>query len=576
MQVPLTSAQQQVLAHGGSAVLVGAAGSGKTTLLVEKVAALLESGVPASEIVLATFAHRAVLALRQKLAGRLGMQASKVEVVTLLELAQRQLGGAGQQFSFATNNHTRLVLRGVLAGGVFAGTLSEAAEVIHTLKSRVVKPVENSPHIALYRAYQQAMDTQRLADRNDVVHAHVQGLRNGTVPPVPYRYVLLDNAQDATDIQLDWLHLHAAQDKTVWLAANDDVTAYSSEGAAGAAGIRQMQSWPEMTTLWLAETFRMPPAVEAPLARLAASLAGRLEKPFVAAGKHQGEIAVRRFATASDEQSFLLAKAQELAGGPAQRVGLITRTDDDANLLAHLLRKRGFNPASYARLIWEEPPAQKVLALVYVLLNAASDAQLQLVLQGFGCTPETTAKLVAEGLVAADWLPRGAPLPLLPEYDAPTRRALTLAHRNLQAAWQVIQAKTLNPREVFKGVLEAMLPCQPADTHATVLLAADMLLSLSGKLSEVLPRVVEETMPDMEASLVVAPVREVRNLEFQTVLLPYAQEGHWPRGVSPGLAPQPDHERHVMYLALSRTRGDAIITCHATPTPLVAELQGYV
>lgn len=573
MQTPWDASQTAALSHQGSAVLLGATGSGKTSLLVEKVAALLAQGVSPDNIALTTFAHRAMQALKIKLAVRVGPQATKIRVNTMVELAQAQLEAVGQQPVFVTNNQVRLMLRGIMREAGFPGTLIEASETIHFLKSQRNKPDGKHPFDALYRAYTRQLDSQRLADRNDVLRSHLQGLKGGSVPPVPVGYLLVDNVQDATPLQLAWLKAHLDADITLLLAANDDLTAYASDGAAGAAGIREIQGWPSVHIARLTETYRIPAIITPPLERLMASIPDRLSKPATPHNSHQASITVQAFATASDEHAFLAAKARELAGGEPQSVGLITRTDEHANLLAHLLRKQGFNPASYARLIWEEPPAQKVLALLYLLLGSATDSQLHLVLQGFGCTADTTARLAAEGLSADDWLARGGPFPDVAAYDAATKHLLAKAHRSLWGAWQVLQAKTLGAREVFKGVLEAMLAHQPLEALPTMLLAADMLLSLSGKLSEVLPRVMQETMPDMTAPLVVAPVREVRNLEFKTVLIPHAQPGHWPRPVSTGLPEAPEHERHLFYLALSRTKGDILITHHGHPTPLVAELQ---
>ncbi|MCP5405703.1 MAG: ATP-dependent helicase [Pseudomonadaceae bacterium] len=576
MHPTLNPQQTAAVAYTGSQLLLGAAGSGKTAVLVEKAASLIAAGMPAHDIAVTTFAARTIQALRLKLAGRVGQQAPRLKVETLLELARAQLAAAGQQLDFASNNRMREIIREVMAEAGFAGTLGEAEELLHRYKSLAKKVEDDAPHITLYHAYKQRLEDLRLHDRNDILRRHVLGMQSGTVAPVPVSHLLVDNLQDATELQLAWLKHHLAAGKTLVMAGNDDLTAYTPNGAQGAQGLHAVAEWDGVTKTVFTDTYRIPATLDAPLEAVAAKLEHRIAKPHIPHNGYAATLTVQGFAAAADEHVFLLAKARELAGAAAQSVGVVTRTDYHANLLTHLLRKQGFNPASYARLIWEDPAAQQVLALLYVLLNASSTEQLLTVFAAFGTDAATCARLHQGGLSAENWLPRQAPLPHVADVPATQHAAIATTHRLLVGAWQVLQAKTLAPREVFKGLLEDLLAHQPEDTHPTMLLAADMLLSLSGKLADILPRVVAETMPDMSAPLVVAPVREVRNLEFTTLIMPHAHADHWPRPASGAVPADADHERHLFYLALSRTRGDILITHHAGLSHLVEELQGYL
>ena len=582
MDTPWTPDQLAALGLEGPALLMGAAGAGKTALLVEKAARLARAGTPPESIGLTTFAVRTIQGLKTRLALALGAPASRVQALTLHDFAMRQLAAAGQTETagapaFASNNQVRQILRDLIRAGAFEGTLEEAEHIVRLLKSRAKKVAENERFYGFYLSYKARLAELHLADRNDIIRAHILAIRNGSALPAPVKWLLLDNLQDATELQLAWLKEHLAAGVTLWLAGNDDLTAFGPDGAMGRAALEQVATWGNMTPFTLAETFRMPQGVAVPVGRIARQLKSRMDKPDKPSNPMPGRVAVQRFESASAEHAFLAAKARELAApGAKGAVGIVTRDDHTANWVAHTLRRNGFNPACYARLIWEEPPAQRVLGLLYLILGRAGEGQLRLVLEGFGLSAETVNQLYARGLVAEDWLARGCPLPSLPEASPTVLSQLGKLHRQLTGAYTLMAARTLTPQDVFKGLVYTLMEGGPEAEHPTILLAVDMLLGLSGKLADALPRVITETMPDMTAPVAVAPVREVRNLEFRTLIIPHAHADQWPAPASKLLGPDLEHERRLFYLALSRTQGDILVTHHQALSPLAAELQGYL
>ena len=90
------------------------------------------------------------------------------------------------------------------------------------------------------------------------------------------------------------------------------------------------------------------------------------------------------------EHAFLAEICADLAR-QGHAVGLVTRTHFEAAVLAHALRKHNLNPASFARLIWEEPTPQVILSLLYLMLGQANNGHLHLVMLGFGVPPAAIA-----------------------------------------------------------------------------------------------------------------------------------------------------------------------------------------
>lgn len=578
-------AQKAVLEHNGSALVVGPPGSGKTFLLLQKAVQATQSG---QSVALSAFAFRGLEYTKSLAQGYFPqltahIATGQLKCATVKDLAQQQLMQAGEKTGFATNNQVREVLRQVAAAESFAGSLAEAEHIVRNAKSKAKKLPENDRFYGLAMAYQKRMEELHLLDRHDIIRRHVLGIKGGTVPPLACKNLLLDNVQDITELQLIWLQMHVASGVRLTVTADDDCTVFTRDGALGPDAINQVEDWAEITRFNLPSSYRLPQGLMPAVTKVARQLRTRHQKGEESHNATPATLRAETFPTPAAEHAFLaatcselLARGQQATGGrmALNSVGIITRDTFAASLVSHGLRKHGLNPASFARLIWEDPTPQLVLAVLYVLLGQGNNGHLLMVMVGFGLPAPYAQSLLQQGLEAHDWLAQGCPLPQNAGASPTVVAAAQKMRQSFRGAWQLWQAKALGPREIFKALVADMLPNLPVSEHAQALLATDMLLSLSGKLTEILPRVMAETLPDMNSPITVAPVREVRNMQFGTVILPYAGAGNWPRPAYAVLGDAPEHERRMFYLAISRTAGNLLFTTH-TPqaTPFLAELQ---
>ncbi|PZP39331.1 MAG: hypothetical protein DI585_04440 [Pseudomonas fluorescens] len=574
-----TQAQKQVLTYTGSSLTVGVPGSGKTSLLLAQAEALATAG---HKIALVTFSFRSHQYVKGMASKGLQAQWSKLLTGTVRDLAIQQLHTAGHSFSFASNNQVREILRALIPAMAFPGTLEDAEHVIRTAKARAKKLPESDRYYPFVQAYQARLEELGLADRHDIIRRHVLGMRDGSVPPLPVTHLLLDNVQDATELQIIWLQMHLAQGVMLKLTGDDDVTAFGPDGAQGEAALTAIENWGEITRFNLTESHRVPQALAPAIGKVARQLRARVSKDLNSTVTTAATLRSEVFPNAPAEHAFLAETCQDLlrrASGDKHKIGIITRTHFEAACITHALRRHNLNPASYARLIWEEPTPRIVLALLYVLLGQATNSQLHLVLLGFGVPPQAIMSMFQSGLHAESWVAQGYPLPPMPDESPTTIMAMQNVRRALRSAGQLLRAGTpeaqaLGPRGVFKSLVAAMLVHLPESEHTAALLATDMLLGLGGKLTEVLPRVRTETLPDMSSPITVAPVRECRNQQFGTVIIPYASVGFWPAPASQLLGADNEHERRLFYLGCTRTSGNLILTRH-TPeaSPFLTELQ---
>ncbi|HEX2859126.1 MAG TPA: UvrD-helicase domain-containing protein [Alphaproteobacteria bacterium] len=563
-------AQQAVLNASGSRAILGPPGSGKTVVLLELAQRAAQAG---KRVFLVTFAYRTVAHLRAQ--GALhtpGLPSASIQ--PLVELAAAQLKAAGQNLTMASNNEVRRILRNVLIQQGFNGSIAEAEHIVRAAKANAKKLPESDRFFPLVQAYQNKLTELNLLDRHDIVRAHVRGMRDETVAPIPADLLLVDGVQDATELQLIWLKDTFEAGVDIVVAANDDLTTFGRDGATGPQALETLKGFDENFPAYTLLTHYRTPAALAPgIAKIARFLR---QRNGIDEGKPENTapamLTVKNFETPAEEHAFLTRTAAELAASGKQ-VGIITRDDITAATVTHLLQKNGLNPASYARLIWEEPGAQLMLSLLYVLLDKASGPQLHQVMRGFGLPDDVITGWLAAGLVPNGWLARGGPMPPVIDAAPPTVQTALRLRRLLTTSWQGMAGKLLDPRDAFKACVSELLPNLRDEDKNIGLLAADMLLNLQGKLSDVLPRVQHETMPNPASPVVVAPVREVRNMGFSTVIIPYASSSNWPRAAYPLIGPDPEHERRLFYSAITRSAGNILITYTGALSPLATELQ---
>lgn len=567
--------QQAVLDHQGSAVVTGPAGCGKTTLLIEKAKHLVAGGMPAQQVYVVGFAWRSIKLLERMMSKRAASIASDIRYGTIRDFALKELEETEEQtLAFADNAKMRRLLKKAIQEEKFVGSVSEAEHIVRSFKARSRKPQENERHFGLLNAYKNLLEHESLLDRHDIVRKHIIGMRNDTAQPCAAKVMLVDNVQDATQIQLLWLQEHLRAGVEMIFFGNDDLTVFGLDGAQGHLALEQLAELPNVAELKLGDIYRTPTALLPSVAKVARLLPIRLDKKEHPLNAQKAAMVVKKLPDMKQEMAFMvdyITQAQQ--HGNDRRVGIIVRDDYQANMLVHVLQKNGINPASYARPLWENYGAEIMINMLQIILNQATDGQLRQVLVGFGLNQIMVDTFFREGLVARDWLPRGGMLPETVNLPGDSLREYSALRRRLMGYWQLLSQKETDARSVFKAAAHDLLVHLNQDDKEDALLALDILLSLKGRLSEKLAHIKTEKLPDMSSNVVVAPVREVRNMEFDQLLMPQINQNRWPSAEYKVIDMDMNHERRLFYLAVSRAKGDITFTHTEDLSTFVVEMQ---
>lgn len=555
----LTKEQQQVMAHAGSALVVGGPGTGKTACLVEKVAQLLAQGVPPGDIYVAAFALRSMLYLKTLLEKRLGAElAAQVSLGTFRDFAYRAMTAVDTNVpEIASYVDYRRILGQAMRDAQFQGNVDEAEHIIRQFKARARRPKENERHYQLLVTFKNLMEASGYADRYDVIRQHIVGIANNTYTPCAARFMLVDNIQDATEIQLYWLFEHLKNNTVIVAFGDADQCAFTVDGAVGEKAFVMLADAFEdddgFVRLNLLDNFRVPQGIALAALDVVAEVDGHETLKTVHHVQHKPLVKLKKLGGNAEEFVWIhqtiptILQHKDIAD-----IGILTRTEYQALRVSNYLERMGVQHTCLATGIWDTPGAIMVLDMLEVLLNTATDGQLRNVLLGCGLNQRLVDSVFEHGLIAADWLPEGGRLPAGVDLPNATLQEYSILQRRLVGYYQMIKERQASPRDVFKAAAHDLLQNMRPDDRRDALMAIEKLVNLQGALKALLPTLRVRQQPDMASSIVVAPIRECRNHQFDVVFLPMCNTGVYPYTGMRVLGADEDHERRLFYLAVTR------------------------
>lgn len=578
MAIHLTDQQNEALKHEGHLLLLGMPGTGKTTVLVEKIARLLERGIKPEEIGVATFAWRSLQHTRALLEERFGKKETKqLRLGTLVDFALQQLQtDPDHPLLYCNNTQVRYFLRQAMANPnvKFEGTVNEAEQIIRQYKGRAAKPKdgESPQFLTLFQVYQDILTKAGQIDRHDVMRKHLVGMRNETVMPPSLKYIVLDNIQDATQIQILWLISCAADGIKLILAGDDDLCVFVRSGALGPRAVYDLEeAVTGLKQFMLTRNFRLGAeqlrAGDAVLRELGGDRITKTSEPKTGEG---GALKILTAAEPHAEMALLVGNVKSyIERHPKNRVGIVVRQDLLARQVSYALTQAKIYHSDFARSLWEDPSAALVLDILEVLLDSADKSKLRNVLLGYGFSATAFDQLVAGGLKAERWLKNGAPVPEV-EIPVQAQKDLAKLRRRLQGYYRLMAAG--HGKKVFKAAVADAIELMSDDDRVRALYGLEELLSLKGKLAEQLEALRQTPEPDPMAQVLVAPVREVRNMEFDCVFMPFATKNIFPYAYKV-VGVKHAGERRKFYLAMTRARSTLVISYNDKPSPYIKDIE---
>lgn len=570
-----TPEQQAILdAPANANVLVtGAPGTGRTAVLVEKVATLLEAGAPEGTIAVATFSWRGLQYMTERLKERLGEGSfDQIQCATIRDYAEQAVERSGEKVNIADYLTVRRLLREAMSEHTFPGTVDEAEHVVRTFKSQAQRPEKDAPHHDVLQTYQTLLNSRKMTDRHDIIRQHIMGINQKKYQPLNAKYLLIDNIQDATQIQLLWLLEQINAGLILTAFGNDDECVFGRDGALGAEIFTSLKSTlSDIREFPLTQDFVLTSDIGAATDVLVAPLEDRIEKKVEHIRKGKTPLKITKCDSPGEELSTLTESLPKLLEN-GDRIAILTGPDSHALFVERALQQASLVHSSFAQSLWRTPPALVMMDLLHVLLNKAEDNQLRNVLISFGFSRTIVDTLFSRGLLAHDWILEPEKLPKDIDLAPVALSAYGAFCRKMKGYFKALTEWHVPPKEVFKAAALELIEKMHGDEKSEALLVVDALVHMKGKMVDFLPKLRQRRPSSSSAQLIVSTVHQVRNMSFDHVFIPFCNQEVWPYKGYNILGEDEAAERRQFYFAVTRARKSLTLLYSGEPSPFAVEV----
>lgn len=289
--------------HRGSHMqIIAAAGAGKTETVSQRVAKLLEEGVPPTAIVAFTFTERAAAELKNRIAQRvkemIGEQAmdklSNLFVGTIHSYCFRLLQTAvpkyetydvldpNQLTAFLVREAARLEIKRLDAAGKTFSSIERFLSGLDVVENEMLDPESLDGDFGdVLRRYLDSLEKYRLLTFGQQVVRAVTELEKPKVAEVIHRdlkYLIVDEYQDVNEVQECLIRRLVAGGAELCVVGDDDQAIYQFRGSSVENIVEFTNNYPGVKTFRLETNRRSRPTIIDTANGFAATIPGRLAK----------------------------------------------------------------------------------------------------------------------------------------------------------------------------------------------------------------------------------------------------------------------------------------------------------
>jgi len=285
MPIPLNPAQKRAVEHFlGPLLVLAGAGSGKTRVITERIARLLERGIPARSIVALTFTNKAAGEMAERVAkvakerslAHKDLTISTFHSFGLVSLG-RERAAIGGAFTIFDQGDALGVVKECLRRGGIADRRMDAPAILARISLAKNAFIEPADYVAneedeydlvakeVYPRYQSALRAFRAFDFDDLVceFARLLKTREDVLARFHdrFRFILVDEYQDTNVAQLELLRLLGARDKNICVVGDDDQAIYGWRGADVKNILEFENHFPGAAVVKLEQNYRSRPEI---------------------------------------------------------------------------------------------------------------------------------------------------------------------------------------------------------------------------------------------------------------------------------------------------------------------------
>ncbi len=259
---------EAVMTINGPILIIAGAGSGKTRVITFRIAHMLDSGIPQSQILALTFTNKAAREMVERIKELTGKKLPFLTISTFhafgVKVLRQDIGRLGWRENFSIYDETdRNAL--IKETGRELHYSQEQLDIyqigilISDIKTgRKHWNAENEIYRELYEGYQEGLKLYNAVDFDDLIVLPIRLFKE--FPEIlesykqRFKYIMVDEFQDTSHQQYEMMHLLA--ENNVAVVGDDDQSIYSWRGADYQNIINFEKDFPDVKEIRLEQNYR--------------------------------------------------------------------------------------------------------------------------------------------------------------------------------------------------------------------------------------------------------------------------------------------------------------------------------
>jgi len=411
----------------GPLLIIAGAGSGKTRVITFRIAHMLNSHIPQSQILALTFTNKAAREMEARAKALTGRKLTNLTISTFhafgVQILRENAEALGYRSNFTiydTDDCMTLLKECAreLGQDWEPSELQEAMIAIGAVKSqRRGWTDEPGEYKKLYREYAEHLMLYNAVDFDDLITKPLELFE--TRPDIlaeyreRYRYIMVDEFQDTSLTQFRFVKYLAEEHRNVCVVGDDDQSIYSWRGANYENLLLFEQTFPERKEIKLEQNYRSTGAILAAANALILNNTNRKEKALWTEAAEGNVIELVHPEDETKEATFIAETIKTLIfreNRSYDDFGILVRTNSlTKNIEMTLLAQNIPYKMSGGTSFFQRKEVKDVIAYLRVLTNPRDDVNFLRILN----TPRRGA-----GKSLMEVLNRVAQLKAIPLYDA--------------------------------------------------------------------------------------------------------------------------------------------------------------
>ena len=612
----------------GAILIIAGAGSGKTRVITYRIANMLDSGIPQSQILALTFTNKAAKEMSERIKTLTQKKLQNLTVSTFhafgVRILQQDIDKLGWRTNFSIYDETdRSAL--IKETGRELKFTPDALDVykIGNLFSNIKTGRKtwdgaNDMYKELYEGYQSGLKLFNAVDFDDLIMLPIRLFRD--FPDVlarykeRYKYIMVDEFQDTSHQQYEMMRLLA--DKNVAVVGDDDQSIYSWRGADHKNIVQFEKDFPGVKEIRLEQNYRSTETILAAANGVISHNTNRKDKKLWSGNGSGKPIEIFMPENENAEADFIAESIQGIAMEEERKYadfGILIRANTQSRAIEEALLQANIPyTMSGGTSFFERKEIKDVISYLRVIANHDDDVNLLRIIntprRGIGRTSIQLLNDEANSLSSSLWT---AIESLLKREDSPASAALKEDLENFVAIIENHRQKLLSGRGLaakVRALIEEVnykdyLITEYAKSEKAVrfkLLNIESLLNsmdmwennpdnTNTSLFAYLNRITLLSRDDMDeendkGKVNLMTIHASKGLEFPVVFIAGAEEGLIPHARSmEENGGNIEEERRLFYVAITRARDKLLIsacqkrrkmqmTVECTPSPFLDEI----